>query len=173
LNEGSNNHGTRVDIGSSSAAANHGALPSPGSEPGVSYFNRASPTDDNFGDAPRGIIFPCAGEPNAEQAEEYFTIFTTKMQHFLPFVHIPHGMKSQELKQRRPFLWLCIMCAACNSTVRQQTLGDSIRQIISREIFYHNDRSVDKLLGLLVFVSWYVPLNLMGTLSTTSLADLK
>lgn len=104
-------------------------------------------------------IFPCPGEPSSIQAEEYFSRFRTHMLRFFPVFHLPDTTTSGQLREERPFLWLCVMCVACSSTSQQLALGDSVRQIISREIVYKGEKNIDLLLGLLIFLAWYVAKN--------------
>ena len=101
-------------------------------------------------------IFPCPGEPSPSQAEEYLTTFRMHMLRFFPIFHLPESMTSWQLKEERPFLWLCIMSVACPSAPEQSVLGDNIRGIVGRELIYNSKKSVDLLLGLLVFTAWCV-----------------
>ncbi|KAI1779151.1 hypothetical protein F4818DRAFT_403499 [Hypoxylon cercidicola] len=99
-------------------------------------------------------IFPCPGEPSSIQAEEYFSRFRTHMLRFFPVFYLPDTTTSGQLREERPFLWLCVMCVACSSTSQQLALGDSIKQIVSREMVYKGEKNIDLLLGLLTFLAW-------------------
>ncbi|KAH7340074.1 hypothetical protein BKA66DRAFT_479341 [Pyrenochaeta sp. MPI-SDFR-AT-0127] len=103
--------------------------------------------------APNSLI-SCLGEPSSSQAEDYLTIFRTHMLRFFPAFRLGPDISSQRLKQEKPFLWLCIMCVACTSTSHQLLLGDSIKQIVAREVVYKSQKNMDFLLGLLVFIAW-------------------
>lgn len=107
---------------------------------------------------PSGIL-PCPGEPSAVLAEQYLATFRTHMLQFFPIIHIHAGMTSQQLRKDKPFLWLCIMTVACSSTQQQMVLGDSVREIISREIVFKSKKNLDFLLGTLTFIAWYVSLS--------------
>ena len=110
----------------------------------------------NFDLSIAATILPCPGEPSPLQADEYLASFRTHMLRFFPVVRLPSDMSSEQLKEEKPFLWLCIMSVACTSTSHQLVLGDSIRQIVGRELVYRGEKSMDLLLGLLIFIAWYV-----------------
>jgi hypothetical protein len=101
-------------------------------------------------------ILPCAGEPSLAQAEEYFVIFKLKMLHCFPVIYLSTDMSSHQLREERPFLWLCIMAVACKSTSQQVMLGDSIKTIVAQEILFHGEKRLEFLQGLLIFSAWSV-----------------
>ena len=101
-------------------------------------------------------ILPCAGEPSTTQAEEYFHTFRTTMLQFFPVVSLNAADTSQKLKVERPFLWLCIMAVACNSTSQQVILGESVKAIVAREVICQSRKNTELLLGLLIFTAWCV-----------------
>ncbi|KAI1766320.1 hypothetical protein GGR53DRAFT_487022 [Hypoxylon sp. FL1150] len=118
-----------------------------------SHAEQSTPTTRSPGCDP-STIFPCRGEPSAIQAEEYFARFRASMLRFFPVYHLPDMTTSSQLREERPFLWLCVMCVACSSTSQQLALGDSIKGIVSREIVYKGEKNIDLLLGLLTFLAW-------------------
>lgn len=116
-----------------------------------------TPTHDSlYPQSVPGSLASCLGEPSPLQADEYLAIFRTHMLRFFPAFRLEPDIVSQQLKQEKPFLWLCIMCVACTSTSHQLLLGDSIKQIVAREIVYKSQKNMDFLLGLLVFIAWLV-----------------
>lgn len=96
-----------------------------------------------------------AGEPSPVEAEEYLTEFQAFKIKFFPFVCIPSTMSSKQLRQERPFLWLCIMVAGSKSTSQHQVLDSKVRQIVAQEMVVRSEKNTDLLLGLLSFTGWY------------------
>ena len=97
-----------------------------------------------------------AAEPSPLEAEEYLTLFHTYKSMYFPFVFIPSTTTAQQLRQERPFLWLCIMMVASKSTSQQQVLGSRVRDFIAREMILKSGQNIDLLLGLLASIAWHV-----------------
>lgn len=95
------------------------------------------------------------GEPSSDEAEEYLTNFRMYKLKFFPFFHISSAISAQQLRQERPFLWLCIMAVSSKSTLQQQLLGSRVRSTAAQEIVVRLETSMDLLLGLLAFTGWY------------------
>ncbi|ESZ90027.1 hypothetical protein SBOR_9583 [Sclerotinia borealis F-4128] len=57
-------------------------------------------------------------------------------------------MTAHQLRQERPFFWLCIMTMSSMVIYRQVTLGKVIREIAARELVVEGKRNLDLLLGL-------------------------
>ncbi|CAM1503516.1 Fc.00g011070.m01.CDS01 [Cosmosporella sp. VM-42] len=105
------------------------------------------------------VSFPSAitayiGEPSISEAEEYFHTFRTRMLQFFPIVTFGVTDTSQTLKEERPFLWLCIMAVACNSTPQQFAIGESVKEVVAREMICRSRKNTDLLVGLLIFTAW-------------------
>jgi hypothetical protein len=75
---------------------------------------------------------------------------------YLPFIVLPASTTAQDLRQERPFLWLCIMAVSSKSSLQQMALGKEIRLTLGREVVLDGNRSLDLLLGVIVYVTWYV-----------------
>jgi hypothetical protein len=103
---------------------------------------------------PSGFRDP-GGEPSSVEAEEYLINFRTYKLKYFPFIHIPSTTTAQQLRQERPFLWLCIMAVGSKSKSQQQVLGSNIRQKIAQELVVQSERNIDLLLGILAFIGWY------------------
>lgn len=73
-----------------------------------------------------------------------------------PVIYLFADMSSGQLREERPFLWLCIMAVACTSTQQQAILGDSVKQIVARDVLFHSENKLEFLLGLLIFIAWFV-----------------
>lgn len=89
-------------------------------------------------------------------AEESLDTFRRAFISTFPFVHIPSSMTSAELLLQKPFLWLNIMALTTKMVSRQFAMEESIWQIISRRIVTQQHASLDLLLGVICFASWYV-----------------
>lgn len=96
-----------------------------------------------------------AGEPSLLEADEYLISFQSYKLRCFPFVNIPSIITAQQLRQERPFLWLCVMAVSSRSTSQQQALGKKIRQTIAEEMVLRSEKNIDLLLGLLAFIGWY------------------
>lgn len=117
------------------------ALPSPPS-------TAASPGDCSIHDV-------CATLPiSAETAEETLTQFRTQNLRILPFVHIPPHVTSAQLRQQKPFLWLCIMAVLTPGIIQREALFGKITNLIQQKLLIEVSASMDMLLGLMTFISW-------------------
>lgn len=96
-----------------------------------------------------------AAEPSPIEAEECLTVFNTTQLHYFPFVYIPPTTTAQQLRQERPFLWLCIMAITSRSTSQQQALDTKIKHTLMQRMLFEFERNVDLLLGLLAYIGWY------------------
>lgn len=97
-----------------------------------------------------------APDITSEEAEQCLDTFRTHMLRYFPLVHMPDNMTARELYGVRPFLWYCIMAISCKSTAKQVALSETVRRTIAQGIIMDHNRNIDLLLGLLVFVGWYV-----------------
>lgn len=93
-------------------------------------------------------------EPSIEEAEEYLTIFKMHMMHYSPFMSIDAKTTARELRQERPFLWLCIMAISSKSTEQQKALGREFRLTVGREMLLEGKNNLDLLVGILTHVAW-------------------
>ena len=94
-------------------------------------------------------------DPLPLESENCFKQFqATKLKYF-PFVHFPPTVGAHQVRQEKPFLWLCIMAISLNSTAQHQILADKIKQIVAEQMVVQSEKSIDFLLGLLAFIGWY------------------
>ena len=94
-------------------------------------------------------------ETSSLEAEQCLTIFRIHKSEYFPFVHIPPTTTANQLRQERPFLWLCVMMVASRSTSQQQVLGNKVRDRLAQEMVIKSEQNIDLLLGLLAYISWY------------------
>ena len=94
-------------------------------------------------------------EPSPFEAEKCLTTFRTHKSRYFPVVYIPPTTTANQLRQERPFLWLCIMTVATGSTSQHQILGSKVRATLAQEMVLKSEQNIDLLLGLLVYIGWY------------------
>ena len=97
----------------------------------------------------------CPYEPTVSEAQGYLDVFTTKQVKYFPFVNILPDTTAEQLRQERPFLWLCIMAISTKIIAQQQALNKRIRDLIAQRLLLESEHSLDLLLGLLAFIGWY------------------
>ena len=94
-------------------------------------------------------------DPSPLEAEECLTTFRNHKSRYFPFVYIPPATTANQLRQERPFLWLCVMMVASRSVSRQQLLGNKVRDTLAQEMVLKCEQNIDLLLGLLAYIVWY------------------
>ncbi|KAJ5196378.1 hypothetical protein N7449_006857 [Penicillium cf. viridicatum] len=90
------------------------------------------------------------------EAERLVTTFQTDLVSTFPFVLIANGETAARLRDREPFLFLCIVAATMGS-------AHPLRKIVAEEIMKHvtlrvvarSERNLELLRGLLVHIAWY------------------
>ncbi|KAF2703314.1 hypothetical protein K504DRAFT_392946 [Pleomassaria siparia CBS 279.74] len=87
-------------------------------------------------------------------AEQYLHTFRTYHLKSFPFLHLPNDMTVSEMQRERPFLWMNIQAVCTQSPAAQANLGIQIRRMLATKIIMEGERSLDLLLGLLVFTAW-------------------
>ena len=121
--------------------------------PDASYV--VSGTKSTITYCPNISIINCS-EPSFDEAEECLNLFRTSMTTYFPFVNVSESTTARDLRRERPFLWLCIMSIASKSVIQQKRLGREVRITMGRDLLVECKNSIDLLMGLLVFVAWYV-----------------
>lgn len=90
------------------------------------------------------------------EAERLVMTFQTDLVSTFPFVLIANGETAARLRDREPFLFLCIVAATMGS-------AHPLRKIVAEEIMKHvtlrivarSERNLELLRGLLVYIAWY------------------
>jgi hypothetical protein len=93
------------------------------------------------------------GEDEAE-LEQILETYRTKTAAQLPIVVLPEDITVKQMREKRPFLWLVIRSVCNKSLARQAALGVEVKQTLGREILVDGMKTLDLLLGLLVFICW-------------------
>lgn len=91
-----------------------------------------------------------------ELAEEHLQTFRSAFLQFFPLVHLPYTMRSQEVREQKPFLWLVIQALSSKDMAWTFKIEETIWHIISRRIICEHLADIDLLLGLICFASWSV-----------------
>lgn len=76
---------------------------------------------------------------------------------FLPFIYIPPHLTADQLRQDKPFFWLCIMAVATPVNIQRDVLFHKITMLIHQKLLIEVSPSMDLLLGIMTFISWLVP----------------
>ena len=93
-------------------------------------------------------------EPTPEDAESYFNRFRTDFVKHLPFIVMLPSVTAHQLRQERPFLWLCAMTVASTHSTQQIVLSKEVRGIFGREAYIEGTRNMDLLLAVLGYATW-------------------
>ncbi|CZR55002.1 uncharacterized protein PAC_04888 [Phialocephala subalpina] len=90
------------------------------------------------------------------KADDCLDLFRTQMLKFFAFLHLPEVLSAQQLRQERPFLFLCIMAVTSRITEKKMAKHKEIKQILAQRMILQNagDVNLDLLLGLLTFLAW-------------------
>ncbi|KAH8799838.1 hypothetical protein F5884DRAFT_811358 [Xylogone sp. PMI_703] len=95
---------------------------------------------------------PCELSPR--EAEEYLSVFRSKMLPYFAFIHIPTHLTAQQLQLERPFLYKAINTVVTPSTEQKLERGRELRRILAEVVIVENQSSLDLLLGLLTYITW-------------------
>ncbi|KAG7106594.1 Transcription factor himD like protein [Verticillium longisporum] len=93
-------------------------------------------------------------EPTQQEAELLFINFRDVHLRYFPFVDLSQYASALQMRQERPFLWLCIMAISTRSRPLQLDMSERIRWIISQKLMMEHERNMDYLLGLIAFMAW-------------------
>ena len=74
-----------------------------------------------------------------------------------PFVVLA-PMTAKQLRELSPFLWLNIVAITTKNPGQQSIMSDHIKRSVAQKMVVENEKSLDLLLGLLVFMNWYITL---------------
>ncbi|KFZ16534.1 hypothetical protein V502_05049 [Pseudogymnoascus sp. VKM F-4520 (FW-2644)] len=90
-----------------------------------------------------------------EAASRYLEIFRTVMVHRFPFVVISPSVTAQELREKKPFLFLTVLAAASYENMPlQRRLGKEIKHVVSSRMIFGGEASIEILQGILVYLAW-------------------
>jgi len=96
-------------------------------------------------------LWPCG-----EEAEQLLREYLGPVAELCPFVIVPAGFTSAQLRRARPFLWKGIMVQACFlDGTRQVTLGTQLVREISEAAMVKSQTTLDLLQGLQLLLAWF------------------
>lgn len=111
---------------------------------------------DQSPNSPAMILTGSSGIQSRNDDENLLKFFTTRMVHLFPFVIVSTDISAQQLRQERPFFFLCLSMVACQKASRQREMSTTIQKYVAEHIILRNERSLDLLQGLLVFLAWFI-----------------
>lgn len=88
------------------------------------------------------------------ELEEALETYRTKMTPFFPIAVINMNVTARGLIEEKPFLSLVLRAVCSKSSARQAELGVEVRRVLGREMLLEGSKTMDLLLGLLVFSAW-------------------
>lgn len=90
-----------------------------------------------------------------QDTDHLIYVFRSQMASQFPFVVIPAHVSAQYLRADNPFLCLAIVVAAsCKCVARQVALRKEMMREICERVLMQNQKSLELLQGLLVFIAW-------------------
>ncbi|KAJ5853350.1 hypothetical protein N7534_005893 [Penicillium rubens] len=90
-----------------------------------------------------------------DAADGFLSRFRTMTSYF-PFFAVPSHATLLTMCKKRPFALVAALAAATSSDKKlQKSLGDKFRTCALHAVMVHNERSLDLLNGILVYLAWY------------------
>jgi hypothetical protein len=94
--------------------------------------------------------------PLLKGEDTLLSIFHDRLAVQIPFMVIPREMTAEELRTKRPLVYMGIMMAASyKDTATQGGLGKRILQYIAEHVIMKGEKSMDLLQGLLIYIFWF------------------
>jgi hypothetical protein len=131
--------------------------------PGTSSLNTLTPaTSESLSTASEYLRSGAYSEvgPSVVEAEIYLAEFRNRKLNNFAFIYLSDKATTQQLQRDRPFLFLAIMAVSSTLDSQRLGLGREIKQMLSQEVLSASEGSLDVLLGLLVFITWFATLHL-------------
>ncbi|KAJ6031010.1 hypothetical protein N7540_001742 [Penicillium herquei] len=90
------------------------------------------------------------------EAERLIMAFQFEFVPKFPFVLISQGETASQFRERRPFLFLCVVGATIGSThPLRKTIAEEVMNHVTMRIVARSERNLELLRGLLVYSAWY------------------
>ncbi|KAL6403938.1 hypothetical protein AUP68_13314 [Ilyonectria robusta] len=94
--------------------------------------------------------------PTPQEGDMLLEQYRTAHAGLFPFVIVPKGIASLELRQHRPFVWKAAMMVGCFlDGARQLKLGTELLSEVGQAAVVDGSKNLDLLQGLQMLVSWY------------------
>lgn len=89
-----------------------------------------------------------------QEAQQNLSGFLSHHVFGCPFFYLAPSVTSQQLLEARPFMWFNIMTVMAKSVRQQHQMNTAIRHYIAEKMVLENEKGVDLLYGLLIYISW-------------------
>ncbi|KAJ5388645.1 hypothetical protein N7509_011186 [Penicillium cosmopolitanum] len=143
-NDPSSYYDPKLDSREIAALIDAATEPSHGSEPPTSSGLEGQPSIVD-----RGLL-------SEVEAEHLLATFRLDLVPKFPFVWIGHDETAARLKNREPFLFLCVVSATMGSPHRlRKIVADEIMKHVTLRIVTRSERNLELLRGLLIHIAWY------------------
>ncbi|KAE9967864.1 hypothetical protein EG328_007928 [Venturia inaequalis] len=114
------------------------------------YSSQSSPAEEAAHDCPK-----TAPKLGKDDIRRYLTKFQESQMYF-PFVRLPQDLTMETMMKRHPFLLLGILAAMSMPDVYvHQRLDAKFKRVLSEKTIERDEKSLDLLQGLLVYLAWY------------------
>lgn len=143
-NDSGSSHSPDPDSANIAALLDAAKDPSHGLDPPTSSVLEGQPSIVD-----RGLL-------SEAEAERLLTSFQLDFVPKFPFVLIAHGETAARLRDREPFLFLCVVSATLGSAYSlRKTVTEEIIKHVTLRIVTRSERNLELLRGLLVHSAWY------------------
>jgi hypothetical protein len=113
-----------------------------------------------------------SSELSSKEADDILYVYQTQIMEYFPFVIVPDGTTTQDLRDDKPFVFATIMIAASRQKIcTQAAAGNRLMEYLSVHMLQNGEKSLDLLQGLLIYLAWFVSYNL-GAASFSTLEAL-
>lgn len=166
----------RLQSGAGEAASGHEARVGPTESLGAVAGLDATAAMDPFFAMPNHVPDLRPPELSGSSPATCLDTFRSHLLPHLPFLNLATHMTAQQLHFHRPFLFRAITCVASPTSRERQTRSDELKRVLHDLVFLrgpehergarsdNRERTVDLLLGLLVYVAWGMDHRLIGRL---------
>ncbi|CAI7661713.1 unnamed protein product [Penicillium manginii] len=143
-NDSGSSYDPKLDSREIAALIDAATEPSHGSEPPTGSAMEGQPSIVD-----RGLL-------SEAEAEQLLATFRLDFLPKFPFILIENSENVAQLKNREPFLFLCVVSATMGSSHRlRKIVADEIMKHVTLRIVTRSERNLELLRGLLVHVAWY------------------
>ncbi|KAI9148734.1 Transcription factor [Paramyrothecium foliicola] len=88
------------------------------------------------------------------KAEERLQLFRTTYLPIFPLAVIPPQTTAAHLRREKPFFWLAIQSVCSKPNSQRMILEEGFRRVFAETVLVRFERSLDLLLGLIVYSTW-------------------
>lgn len=136
-----------LPVGASALSTPPSSIIAPGINGGSSSFTSAKKSLATIGIQPQF---------NADSAATLLESFRSVQMRQFPVIHIPEDATVASLAREQPFVLLAVLAAASNSRSLQghSLYDEEFRKILGLKFVAGGERSVELLLGLVIYVAW-------------------